>query len=1225
MINSFYMKFKNKSKGSLVVFFCLFLCSTGQAQSPSDRQNYLPQIVTKSPETAMMERFGNYSVNLFNGVPDISIPLYEINTGKLKVPVVLSYHASGVKVREDAGLVGLGWSLSAGGAISRTVRSKADEQAGYLNGTTYIIAAPGNLDPRTSNADLNYANQVARGVYDVEPDIYSCNLPGLNCKFYYGNRSVLQPVLIPFSAAKLTTTLTGNSLNFDMLEEGGTEFKLGTVKETYTSAINSDSYPTAWNLSQMISNDKTDTIYFNYVDNSYSGGGGDYYDLTTVTDFVTNTQDVASCSFPANCATCQGNIVTTQGGGLSSGIGSNALQEIKFPQGKVVFELDASNRLDIPNKSLKTVKIYSLNPVTGLYSLLKTYAFTYGYFVNGTERRLKLASLQLKDNSDVNIQTYSFNYNEAITMPLKNSRSRDYWGYFNNAVNNSLIPKQDITVLGPNGGATSTTVTIGGALNGREPAPAYNQVGTLTKITYPTGGTTEFFYETNQYYDNATSSIKYGGGLRIQQIKNTDPISGNINYKTYKYGATGLGDGNIIIPVNLSYFSTTQVFYAYFDVFDVTRRIRNFSSNPNVGLDPFDGSSVGYSTVTEFLGTEAANSGKSVYKYNFVADNYGYDIVQFSKPSITSRCFERGWLLSKTDFKKNPDGSFRMAQSVDNLYGAWPNTYSIDAINLRLFESTTYKSQSFAGGSCGSTSSGAQPYTFGSYQIINGDNRITSSIQKVYNELDDSKFVATSTIYAYNNFTYKQLSKTTTTNSKNETVETNYTYSYDFPAQTAPASMIAANMINKIIDKNVTLNSVQISSVHTEYGSFGTNHNYPSYISTALKAASPVTEVTFNGYDNNGNITNYTGRDAIATSFIWDYKSRLPIAKISGTSSSNCAYSSFEADGTGGWTFTGKIQLDPTAPTGRMAYNLASGNITKTVLAGNYYTVSYWRPTTLSALIITGTQAGYPVTGRTVNGWKYYEHKITGVTSVSLSGTGLIDELRLYPTLPTANVQMSTFTYDPLVGTTAQCDANNRINYYEYDGLQRLVLVRDQDKNILKRVCYNYAGEIENCNIFYNSPQSATYFKTGCTGCLAGSAVTYTVPANTYSASSQPAADLLAMNDATTNGQAYANANGTCVTPANATVTGSNANNQTQSFRFHNNCTGTDYNFSMNANTALTSLGSVPVGNYNVVFNPPVGTGQYTYKVGSLTLRANNGTISNVDVAAGGVIVNITP
>jgi YD repeat-containing protein len=104
--------------------------------------------------------------------------------------------------------------------------------------------------------------------------------------------------------------------------------------------------------------------------------------------------------------------------------------------------------------------------------------------------------------------------------------------------------------------------------------------------------------------------------------------------------------------------------------------------------------------------------------------------------------------------------------------------------------------------------------------------------------------------------------------------------------------------------------------------------------------------------------------------------------------------------------------------------------------------------------------SGYPIKGKTVNwngvSWTLHVHKVTGQSSISVTGTGHIDELRLYP----VTARMVTYTYDPLVGVTSQADVGNRITYYEYDGLQRLKRVRDQDYNILKSLEYQYQATV---------------------------------------------------------------------------------------------------------------------------------------------------------------------
>jgi len=151
----------------------------------------------------------------------------------------------------------------------------------------------------------------------------------------------------------------------------------------------------------------------------------------------------------------------------------------------------------------------------------------------------------------------------------------------------------------------------------------------------------------------------------------------------------------------------------------------------------------------------------------------------------------------------------------------------------------------------------------------------------------------------------------------------------------------------------------------------------------------------------------------------------LPVAECSNVGAGVFAYTSFEADGKGNWDYEGDDVNDADAPTGRQVHSVATGNITRSGLtAGSEYIVSYWSDG--SACSIAGTMSGYPVTGPTINGWTCYIHHVTGQTQVSLTGSGHIDELRLYP----ATATMQTTTYQPLVGKTSTCDVNNVIIYF---------------------------------------------------------------------------------------------------------------------------------------------------------------------------------------------------
>jgi YD repeat-containing protein len=207
----------------------------------------------------------------------------------------------------------------------------------------------------------------------------------------------------------------------------------------------------------------------------------------------------------------------------------------------------------------------------------------------------------------------------------------------------------------------------------------------------------------------------------------------------------------------------------------------------------------------------------------------------------------------------------------------------------------------------------------------------------------------------------------------------------------------------------------------------------------------------------NGNPQQVIPHSGVALSYIWDYLNQHPIAKVSGATVDQVAYTSFEADGSGGWTIPSVGRVPSTAITGSYSYSLGNGNITRSGLtSSSTYVVSYWS-TNRSPYAVTGSTSVKQGKTITINSgtWTYFEHTVTGVGTVTISGSGDIDELRCYP----AMAQMQTYTYTPLVGMTSQCDVANRITYYYYDGLGRLSYIKDQDGNIVKTFGYHYMNQ----------------------------------------------------------------------------------------------------------------------------------------------------------------------
>ncbi len=221
---------------------------------------------------------------------------------------------------------------------------------------------------------------------------------------------------------------------------------------------------------------------------------------------------------------------------------------------------------------------------------------------------------------------------------------------------------------------------------------------------------------------------------------------------------------------------------------------------------------------------------------------------------------------------------------------------------------------------------------------------------------------------------------------------------------------------------------------------------------------------TFEAYDKVGNLLQSTGRDNVPTSQLYSYKNSLPIAQAVGAAHNQIAYTGFEApekdrivlasyylEGNFRWLYN-QNAFSSQAYTGKQSY---AGRLVREDLPAGQYNVSCWakrKPGSQATTVYVAEEAtAQPVT----DDWTYLEWTIDHHNESNLvvaSNGNLIDEVRIHP----VGSQMTTSTYNPLVGVTSETDANGQTTYYEYDALNRLRLVKDQHRDIRQRYQYVY-------------------------------------------------------------------------------------------------------------------------------------------------------------------------
>lgn len=1089
-----------------ILFFLVAMCfsSTVQAQT-ADPANYakLMQVLPPSPDANALGKYGGMNLTLSSGALNLNIPVCTYTSTVMQLPISLNYNSTNIRVDEVASRVGMSWALNAGGVITRTVYGIPDEKKPRG-------IAPADIHARTLELG-NFLNNIAipggisEGFWDGQPDVFMFNFNGYSGKFILDN-TLSNAIFLSNTGIKIDSHFSDGNTDwtFRITTPDGVQYYFGGSAATETSWSRaqgtgiSKSYSTAeataYYLTRIV-HPSNDIISF-----TYAPAGVSYFASTEETMLARDNRQ-----YPTNCS---GADRTDPGISQLNPKTKNELyisgwkiDEINSTGGEKI-KFNYVSRLDIEDQLLSSIDVYQ----PGASAKLKTYLFAYQYaYSNSTQYdnsyvldnsyryRPFLTSITESSADGSLTKQHSFSYNDINALPPRLSFAKDHYGFFNGKANATLVPRPpDLYWQG----------LLPAANANREVDTNYCLKGLLTKVTYPTGGEDNIVYEPNSIYGKVvipppttTISMSASGSGRsfgtpdvrtftpgyaqtfiinascyyygLPENENPDPVRDKA-VLTVSKGSTQLL--NITISRNSGYTSPPISFNAG-ETYTVSLQCSGSGMTAGATFPYLDGAGtevyknivVGGNRVQKITTTDPVSGKSSVKRYYYGPLS---SLTQSSGVLIYHPKYDKVYPVYKPCKAPETEGNLVYCEFLEFDY---VSMYSNTQSNLYGYGASpiTYRSVTESFGE--NFENGGIEHSFDVSPDVQGENVLGNDILSApftsYAYRNGSEVYQH--VFANKNGTFVPVKKIFTSYiedprvdqafpayivNKKYTPQCTFTYLDDITVNAY--DLVVYNHLRKWYYANNVItwtydqsgSQYTADTVFTEYGN--PSHAQPTKITTTLSAGKR--QIINNAYPGDITLSGSAenARVALVNANIISPILRQQVVNNNITAfTANVEYGIFP----NGLVLPQRNILQtanyPAETRIEFFSYTSNGKITEQARKDDAHEVYLW-----------GYNNQYPVAKITGSD---YNTVITSVNQSVLQNPASDDQLRaelnaLRSRLAGTKALVTTYTYAPLVGITSETDPSGKTTYYEYDGLGRLKLIRDQNNNILKKFDYKY-------------------------------------------------------------------------------------------------------------------------------------------------------------------------